>query len=196
MFTGIVEDQAKIRSIEERENGIYYWIDCSSVLDRIKLGSSIAHDGICLTVLEIDERGYLIQAMPETVNKTNFADKSVGSLINVETSLTLQKELGGHLMMGHVDGVGTVKSYVQGQSWVLRVEPPQELLKYITYKGSITVNGVSLTVSEQQADWFEVSLIEHTLENTNLSDLEVGDKVNLEVDTVARYLESLLKKRD
>lgn len=194
MFTGIIEYQGSVRSIEPKNQSIYYWVDCPDILTEIKIGSSIAHDGICLTVLEIDESGYLFQLIPETVAKTNFSQKKVGDKVNLETSLSLQKKLDGHLVMGHIDGVGKVVNYLQEQdNWVLRIAPPVQFLKYITYKGSICLNGVSLTVSAQNDETFEVSLIQHTLENTNLGSLKVDDFVNFEIDTVARYLEKLLK---
>ncbi len=142
--------------------------------------------------MEITKDSYQIQAIGETLDKTNLGTRKEQDELNLETSLTLQKELGGHLVQGHIDGVGEVVNYNQSDEyWVLRIKPPQELMKFIPYKGGIAVNGVSLTISKSNQDTFEVSLIKHTLENTNLKDLAIGDLVNLEIDVIARYLEKL-----
>lgn len=195
MFTGIVTHLGKIKQIQTKTDQVYITIE-SEITAKLQLGSSIAIDGICLTVTELKDNSFEIQAMPETLRLTNLSQKSVGSKINLEMPLTLNQGLDGHIVLGHVDGVGTVtKSQRESdKNWILEVKPPAELLKFLTYKGSITINGVSLTVSKQEGEVFQVSLIDYTLENTDLSDLKEGSLVNLEVDVVARYLEKLVQK--
>lgn len=196
MFTGIITHLGKIKDIQTKTDQVYISIE-STIVDRLELGSSIAIDGICLTVTALQGDSFEIQAMPETLRLTNLSQKSIGSKINLEKPLTLNQGLDGHIVLGHVDGVGKVtKSQRESdKNWILQVQPPSDLLKFITYKGSITINGVSLTVSKQEGEVFEVSLIDYTLQNTNLSDLKTGDLVNLEIDVVARYLEKLSQNK-
>jgi riboflavin synthase len=195
MFTGIITHLGKIKDIQTKTDQVYITIE-SDIVSKLQLGSSISIDGVCLTVTELKEDRFEIQAMPETLRLTNLSQKSIGSKINLEMPLTLAQGLDGHIVLGHVDGVGSVtKSQRESdKNWVLEVKPPAELLKFITYKGSITINGVSLTVSSQEGEVFQVSLIDYTLENTDLSDLKGDSLVNLEIDVVARYLEKLVQK--
>lgn len=193
MFTGIIKYLGKIKKIENKDS-VYITIECKELIPQLEIGSSIAHDGVCLSILEIYSDSYMVQLMPETMQKTAFANKKVGDIVNLEGSLKLQDIIDGHLVQGHVDGVGEVTSYIQdGDNWVLRIKPPQELFKYIAQKGSVALNGVSLTVSKRLENTFEVSLIKHTIENTNLGNLQVGGLVNIEIDILARYLENLIK---
>jgi riboflavin synthase len=159
----------------------------------VRIGDSIAVDGCCLTVIERTQAGFLVDVSQETLDCTiGFA---VGGAVNLEKALRLSDRLGGHLVSGHVDGVGEVIRFeAAGESWLLEVRVPAELARYVARKGSITVNGVSLTVNHAGGDRFDVNLIPHTLGATNLKSLARGARVNLEVDVVARYVEALLKK--
>jgi len=168
------------------------------------MGASIQHSGVCLTVVEFGERAggswWVVEAIPETLARTTLGQWQAGSRVNLELSLKLGDELGGHLVYGHVDGLGELSQIRQvGESRVLRVSVPGELSKFFAEKGSVTIDGVSLTVSAVSAAkgdaWFEVSLIPHTLSVTTLGGLSQGDKVNLEVDMLARYVARMLEWR-
>jgi len=191
MFTGIVEATGSIRSSRQTDNGARIDIYAGALdMSDVRIGESIAVDGCCLTVIEKTAGGFLVDVSQETLNCTvGFA---VGRAVNLEKALRLADRLGGHLVSGHVDGVGEVTRFEQmGESWLLEVRAPSGLAKYVARKGSITINGVSLTVNHVQDDRFDVNLIPHTLDVTNLKSLRVGAQVNLEVDLVARYLERL-----
>jgi riboflavin synthase len=193
MFTGIIQEIGEIKEIKNGE-WVYYTIGLKTLNKDLKIGSSVAVDGICLTVLEFSDQDFTVQVMPETVQKTNLSLKTVGSKLNLEPSLKIGDTLDGHFVMGHVDGVGEVQNIAaDGDYWVVSILSPVDLSKYIAQKGSVAINGTSLTVSKKSADSFEVSLIKHTLENTNLGDLKPGDKVNLEIDMFARYLENFVR---
>lgn len=192
MFTGIVTHVGKIKDIETKNNQVYFEIE-TELAQEIKPGDSIAVDGICLTAVSVSDSGFIIQAMPETLNLTNLKLKQVGSSINLESALRLNQGLDGHIVLGHVDGQGKVlRSERQSdQNWVIEIKPPMNLMKYIAYKGSVCLNGVSLTISKDKTSSFEVSIIDYTLQNTNLCDIKKTDLVNLEIDVVARYVEKL-----
>ncbi|MEM1312045.1 MAG: riboflavin synthase [Patescibacteria group bacterium] len=193
MFTGIVQELGTITKIQ-KEDWVYYTIASPSLTSDIKIGSSVAVDGICLTVLSFNDSEFTVQVMPETVAKTNLVSKQIDSRVNLELSLKIGDTLDGHFVMGHVDGVGKVNQLIaDGDFWVLSIIPPVDLLKFIALKGSIAINGTSLTISAVGIDKFEVSLIQHTLENTNLKGLTAGEQVNLEADVFARYVDTNLK---
>ena len=157
----------------------------------VAIGDSIAVNGCCLTVVEVTDRAFALDVSQETIDCT--AGWREGAVVNLEKALRLSDRLGGHLVTGHVDGVGTVVDFVpEGESWRLKVEAPSSLARFVARKGSITINGVSLTVNEVSESTFGVNLIPHTLAATNLKDLAPGARVNLEVDLVARYVERLL----
>lgn len=205
MFTGLVTDMGRVGAIEDR-NGIRR----ISVRSRnyrpehIQLGASIQHSGVCLTVVDFgpDDEGawWDIEAIPETLSRTTLGSWKVDDFINLELSLKIGDELGGHLVYGHVDGLGTVKSVTpDGDSRRIRVALPGDLGRYLAEKGSICVDGVSLTVSavgrDADGDWFEVAIIPHTWQVTTLGQIKAGDKVNLEVDMLARYVARMLEWR-
>lgn len=184
MFTGIVQAVGKIVRVRPLE------VECAKLdLSDVKVGDSICVQGVCLTVTTVTERGFTADVSSETLRVTSGLD-STGA-VNLEKSLAVGDHLGGHLVAGHVDGVGEV---VRFQGGVLEVRAPQELSRYIARKGSICIDGVSLTVNRVQGSMFEVFLIPHTLEVTALSRLQTGSSVNLEVDLVARYIERLIQK--
>ena len=192
MFTGIVQATGSIHSSTPTDKGARIEIASGALdLGDVRIGDSIAVDGCCLTVIERTPLGFLVDVSQETLDcTTGFAP---GRAVNLEKALRLADRLGGHLVSGHVDGVGEVMRFEQvGESWLLEVRVPAALARYIARKGSITISGVSLTVNHVEADRFDVNLIPHTLEVTNLDALRPGARVNLEVDLVARYLERLL----
>lgn len=194
MFTGIIARTGKIKNIEERSGKVYFTIAVEDFLQETKIGDSIACDGTCLTVIKKTDESFEVELMPETLGLTKFADSAAGDLVNLELSVKIGQRLDGHFVMGHIDGAGEVKNIIKDGEYVsLEIGAPKEIMKYVAHKGSVTVNGVSLTIAGAGDDRFKVCLITHTLEITNLSRLKIGDKVNIEIDIIARYLEKLLK---
>ena len=195
MFTGIITDLGKIVEIKNTDS-VYYKIAVNSSFTKdLKLGDSISIDGTCLTVINFGQDFFELQLIPETVAKTAFKYKQIGSTVNLEKALKIGDKLDGHLVQGHIDEVAKVIHFTHNQdNWVLEVEIPENYRKFIAYKGSICLNGVSLTVSKKTPTGLEVSLIKHTIENTNLGDLKTGDILNFEVDVIARYVENMIIK--
>jgi len=195
MFTGIIQAVGKIGALTREDEDVRLRIATGKLdLASVNLGDSIAVSGVCLTVTALNEEGFSADVSAETLRCTTFAALKVGDGVNLEKSLTLATPLGGHLVSGHVDGVAEIKERDPvGQSLRLRVEVPMALAKYIAAKGSICLDGVSLTVNAVQGAVFEVNLVPHTLQETTLGSLTAGGKVNMEVDLVARYLERLLE---
>ena len=178
---------------EDREGGLRLIIATEALgMDDVQLGDSIAVNGVCLTVVEKEANAFTVDVSRETLNCTAGVDQQ-GARVNLEKALRLSDRLGGHLVSGHVDGVGEVVSFTDlGESWRLAIQAPQALAKYIAAKGSITVNGVSLTVNRVTGMAFEVNLIPHTLAVTTLGELRAGSRVNLEIDLIARYVERMM----
>jgi riboflavin synthase len=193
MFSGIVADVGTIKHAEDREGGLRLTVGTRELgMGDVQLGDSIAVNGVCLTVTKIDGKDFIVDVSRETLNCTVGLDQA-GTRVNLEKALRLSDRLGGHLVSGHVDGVGEVVSFTDiGESWRLVVRAPQPLAKYIAVKGSITINGVSLTVNEVNGAEFSVNLIPHTLAVTTLNELRAGARVNLEIDLIARYVERML----
>ena len=191
MFTGIVTSIGKITQAAPRDQGLRLAIDAGMLdLSDVATGDSIAVNGVCLTVIALQGDRFEVDVSQETINCTVGLDGP--NEVNLEKSLRLSDRLGGHLMAGHVDGVGEVVRFdAVGESFLLVIRAPQALAKYIARKGSITVNGVSLTVNRVDAEVFEINLIPHTITVTNLKQLKPGSRVNLEVDLIARYIERL-----
>ena len=192
MFTGIVAAQGTIRESAPTAKGARVTITAGALdLSDVGIGDSIAVSGCCLTVVEIGRDCFTVDVSQETLDcTTGFA---AGNVVNLEKALRLSERLGGHLVSGHVDGVGEVICMEPvGESWLMEVRVPAELTRYLARKGSVTVNGVSLTVNRIDGNCFAVNLIPHTVEATNLKALRSGSRVNLEVDLVARYVERLL----
>ncbi|MDH5434742.1 MAG: riboflavin synthase [Gammaproteobacteria bacterium] len=194
MFTGIIEATGKIEAIESRRGDKRFTIDTGKLdISDVAIGDSIACNGVCLTVIELTEKAYVADVSAETLKLTTLADINIKSPVNLEKALTPTTRLGGHLVSGHVDGQGKIVSIeTSARSTVYKIEAPEDLARYIAKKGSITVDGISLTVNEVEGAIFDLSLVPHTLQETIASDYKVGDKVNLEVDIIARYLERLL----
>ena len=197
MFTGIVEELGTIQSIQIKSQDAILEIQATEVLSDAKIGDSISVDGACLTIRFLTSETFTVDVSAETLRRTTLGERKVGEQVNLERSLRLSDRLGGHLVLGHVDEVATIRSWKdEGDASVMLVTMSRAIKQYIAYKGSITVDGVSLTVSNVSTDAFEVTLIPHTKDITTFGTKRSGTKVNLEVDIVARYLETLLKNTE
>jgi len=194
MFSGIIADVGSIKQAADRDGGLRLVIATKALdLSDVRLGDSIAVNGVCLTVIEHTTDKFTVEVSRETLNCTVGLDAQ-GAPVNLEKALRLADRLGGHLVSGHVDGVGEIVEFTDlGESWKLVVRAPQALEKYIAIKGSITINGVSLTINQVSGNEFSVNLIPHTLTMTNLKNLRAGSRVNLEVDLIARYVERMMQ---
>jgi len=194
MFSGIIADVGIITRAENRDGGLRLSVATEALgMDDVQIGDSIAVNGVCLTVVKLDGHTFTVDVSRETLNCTVGLERQ-GGHVNLEKALRLSDRLGGHLVSGHVDGVGEVVAFNDiGESWRLVVRAPQKLAKYIATKGSITINGVSLTVNHVAGSEFDVNLIPHTLEVTTLNELQAGSKVNLEIDLIARYVERMMQ---
>lgn len=194
MFTGIIQAEGSIANIEPKDGDWKVTINVGKLdMSDVQIGDSIAANGICLTAIEFNDSQYVADVSGETLKVTNAESWRVGTPVNLEKALTLQDRLGGHLVSGHVDGIGTVKSITQdARSWRYEVEAPADICKYIAAKGSICINGISLTVNEVDGCVFGVNIVPHTRQETTIKHLEVGSNLNLEVDLLARYLERMM----
>lgn len=193
MFTGIIEELGTVSAVEDRGDAVRLSIRARSVLEDVSLGDSIAVDGCCLTVAEVGDDVWTADVMAQTLALTSLSGVAPGEQVNLERAATLGSRLGGHLVQGHVDGVGELLSRTPGDHWeVVEVSLPASLARYLVDQGSITVDGVSLTVVAVHDDRFSVSLIPETLARTTLGTKPVGARVNLEVDVIAKYVERLL----
>ena len=193
MFTGIVEELGTVAAVEDQGDAVRLTVTSPLVLEDAAPGDSIAVNGCCLTVTEHDGSSWTADVMQETLDKTSLYGVRPGDPVNLERAVTADKRLGGHIVQGHVDGVGTVLGRTPSEHWeVVEISLPTELSRYLVDKGSITVDGVSLTVVEAGDDRFTVSLIPETLARTTLGTRQPGDRVNLEVDIIAKYVERLL----
>ena len=193
MFTGIVEELGTLAGLEELDRAARLTLKGPRVAVDAAHGDSIAVNGVCLTVVETSGEDFTADVMAETLSRSALGGLAPGDQVNLERAATLTTRLGGHLVQGHVDGVGTILERRPDTHWeIVRIGLPAELARYVVEKGSIAVDGVSLTVSAVAADWFEVSLIPTTLAATTLGVRGVGSRVNLEVDVVAKYVEKLL----
>ena len=209
MFTGLVTDIGRVAKVEDSNALRRVTVESAYPVSSLQTGASIQHSGVCLTLVEFGERPipgknagswWIVEAVPETLSRTTLGQWMRGSRVNLELSLKLGDELGGHLVYGHVDGLGIVRSVkADGDSRRIRIEVAEPLAKFLAEKGSITVDGVSLTLSgvgkSDGSDWFEVAIIPHTLVVTTLGVLTAGDRVNLEVDMLARYVARMLEQR-
>ncbi|MDO4413195.1 riboflavin synthase [Cutibacterium sp.] len=195
MFTGIIEEIGEVVAIDRGQESARLTIRGPLVCSDARLGSSIAVNGTCLTVTDLDQGTFGCDIMAETLNRTALGRLTPGARVNLERPVALAGRLGGHIVQGHIDGVADLVSRTPGEHWeVFRFSLPAALSRYVVEKGSIAVNGTSLTVCEVSREWFEVSLIPTTLADTVLGALKPGDVVNIEVDVLAKYLESLMNK--
>ncbi|MER7788619.1 riboflavin synthase [Streptomyces sp. NPDC097640] len=195
MFTGIVEELGEIVAVENLGDASRFLVSGPVVTEGAKHGDSIAVNGVCLTVVETEDGRFSADVMAETLNRSSLGALAVGSRVNLERPMALGGRLGGHLVQGHVDGTGTIVERKPSEHWeIVKVSLPAELSRYVVEKGSITVDGISLTVVDAGPDYFTVSLIPTTLDLTTLGVKQAGDPVNLEVDVLAKYVERLLGK--
>ena len=201
MFTGIVEELGTVAAVEDQGDAVRLTIAATTVLEDAALGDSVSVNGCCLTVAMVSTPGrptsFTADVMRETLDKTAVGELTTGDRVNLERAVTPTTRLGGHIVQGHVDGTGAVRRRTPSEHWELvEVEAPTDLLRYLVPKGSITVDGISLTVVEVLADGFTVSLIPETLARTTLGFRKPGDRVNLEADVIAKHVERLLQHRE
>jgi riboflavin synthase len=190
MFTGIVRERGRVAAIEEQAGGLRLEIDAPETASRLGVGDSVSVSGACLTATVVSNGRFSVTAVAETLDRTTLGGLSPEDEVNLETATRAGDPLGGHFVQGHVDGMGRTASVEDGRVWI---DAAPEILRYCVEKGSITVDGVSLTIAGLREGAFEVALIPHTLEVTTLGTLEPGDKVNLEVDVLAKYVEKLIR---
>lgn len=197
MFTGLIEEIGSIKSIKKGGKAIRLDVSASKIMDDVKLGDSIATNGICLTVVSFDSNGFSADVMPETMSRTNFGLLGAGSRVNLERAVRVGDRLGGHMVSGHIDGLGEIVGKEQDDNaiWV-SIAAPKNILKYVIEKGSIAIDGISLTVAYVDDKMFKVSIIPMTQEDTTLTSKKPGEKVNLECDMTAKYIEKFMFHRD
>lgn len=197
MFTGLIEEIGIISSVKMQSQGAVISVACSKILDDLKPGDSIAIDGACQTAIKVNSSGFDAEAAKETFDLTTFNEYKPGRKVNLERAMSAQGRFGGHIVSGHIDGTGIFKRKENhGLADVYYFEAPENIAKYIVYKGSICINGVSLTIASLEENIFTVSVIPMTLQEINLPNLTPGDKVNLESDILAKYVENFITKSD
>ena len=193
MFTGIIEEVGIIKEIRSQSGGVRLTVGGKVVLKEMKIGDSIAINGACLTATEIKTPHFSADVSRETLDKTNLGKLKPGDKVNLERPLRLSDRLGGHLVAGHVDGIGIIRGMTKkGDTSILTFEAPKEVMKYLVYKGSIAIDGISLTVNDIQRNRFNVTIIPHTARTTTLGIKKIGEIVNLEVDLIGKYVENFL----
>lgn len=194
MFTGLVEELGRVSAVEMRPEGRRFWIAASNITADAAIGDSIACSGCCLTAVAVEPGRFAVEAVPETLARTTLGDWREGTPVNLERSLRMGDRLGGHLVQGHVDAVGTVLAVTpEGDGSRVAIGYPESLHRFVAMKGSVTVDGVSLTVAGLHPDRFEIAYIPHTLAVTTAGEYRPGTRVNLEVDLLARYLARMLE---
>ena len=196
MFTGIIEELGAVRSVEMRGENARIVISARIVTEETHHGDSIAVNGVCLTALDIQPDSFAADVSRETLLRSTLGSLAAGTPVNLERAVTPATRLGGHIVQGHVDARGTFMGVEDhGESWTLRIGYPKEIGRYLVFKGSVAVEGISLTIAGLTDDYFEIAIIPKTWEVTNLSQLKPGDGVNLEVDVIAKYVERLVEHR-
>lgn len=196
MFTGIIEELGRVRAIEKRGEDARIVIEARTVTEGSRDGDSIAVNGVCLTALDVRADSFAADVSKETLRCSTLGDLKAGSPVNLERSVTPATRLGGHIVQGHVDARGRfLRAESQGESWTVRVAYPKEIGQYLVFKGSVAVEGISLTIAALTEDYFEIAVIPKTWEVTNFSHLKPGDEVNLEADVIAKYVERILNFR-
>lgn len=194
MFTGIIEELGRVRSVEPRGENAYIVVEAHAVVEDTKHGDSIAVNGVCLTALDIRPDSFAADVSRETLGRSTLGRLQPGSAVNLERAVTPVTRLGGHIVQGHVDARGKFLSVADREgSWTVRIEYPKEIARYLVFKGSVAVEGISLTIAALTDNNFEVAIIPKTWEVTNFSQLKPGDEVNLEVDMIAKYVERILR---
>ena len=197
MFTGIVQEVGRVQNLIKESKEVFINISCSHILKDVDLGDSIAVNGVCLTVSKIGAGEFIADVMPETLARTGLNFLRSGHLVNLEAALTLNSRLGGHLVSGHIDGIGKIKRiYNEGNAKWFEIEAGPELLRYMVMKGSVALDGASLTLVDVGEKTFSVSLIPHTTKVSTLGDKRIGDVLNIECDVLGKYVEKLLNIRE
>ena len=195
MFTGIVEEIGTVRALEERDDGVYLQVGASVVCDDLRLGDSVSVNGVCLTVTQYDAAAFTVGLAPETLRRTNLGDLHAGDGVNLERAVAAGGRMGGHYVQGHVDGTGEILgARPEGDSLWMTFRAPADLLPYLVVKGFVAIDGISLTIAERRDDTFSVALVAYTQSAVTLAGKRPGDRVNLEVDVIAKYVESLLRR--
>ena len=190
MFTGLIQEIGHVRGIDKRGTFQVLNVEAKTVLNDLSVGDSIAINGVCQTIVDFDARSFSVECVAETLSRTTLSKIGVNQPVNLETALRLSDRLGGHMVQGHIDGIGHVKELThRNNEWLLQISAPKSLHPYIVFKGSIAIDGTSLTVCNINSEGFTVSVIPHTFTNTVICYRRMGDQVNLEVDIIARYLE-------
>ena len=191
MFTGLIEELGIVKSFERNSAGALLIVECKKILDDVRLGASVAINGACHTVVAFSDNSITVQTSNETLNVSNFDSLKKGDKVNLERAMTLSSRLDGHLVSGHIDGMATfIDKKIDGFSNKLFFKLDEKLKKYVIYKGSIAINGISLTIASLENTVFSVEIIPHTMQETNLADLKLGDIVNIETDVIAKYVEN------
>lgn len=197
MFTGLIEETGYVKSIVKNTNGATLVITCKLILGDIKIGDSICVNGVCETVTNIFSDGFEVRISDETLSITTLGNLKNGDILNLERALALNSRLGGHIVSGHVDCIGKLTSIEKlSDFYNLTFEIPENKSKYIVYKGSVTINGISLTIADITDNIFKVAIIPHTYQNTTLKNLKIGDIVNIETDILGKYVEKMLSAKD
>jgi riboflavin synthase len=195
VFSGIVEELGALEALERHRNGARFSISCSRVLSDLTVGASIAVNGVCVTAVDVRPEGFSADLSPETLERSSLGDLRLGDLVNLERPVSLQTRLSGHIVQGHVDGTGVIEALRElGEgNWELVVRVPEDLDRFLVYKGSITVDGISLTIASVQDGLVKVAIIPHTYEVTNLAGRKAGDRVNIECDVIGKHVARLLE---
>ena len=197
LFTGIVEELGVIKNVENKKDKYSFKIEAKKVLEDVNTGDSICTNGVCLTVTDFSMNDFTVDVMPETIRQSNLKSLKKGSLVNLERAVKPTDRLGGHIVSGHIDGEGIIKEYrKEGNAWWITVKPEKKLLKYVIKRGSIALDGVSLTVAYVDDDVFKASIIPHTGVETILLKKEVEDKLNIECDLMGKYIEKILNIKE
>jgi riboflavin synthase len=194
VFTGIIEELGAVESIKPREAGSRLRVRCSTVVSDAAPGASVAVNGVCLTAVDLTAGSFAADVAPETLRRSSLGDLRAGAVVNLERPLSPSGRLGGHIVQGHVDGTGELVSFdpLGNGNWWLRLRVPDELDRYLVFKGSVALDGISLTIAEIEGGVLAVTIIPHTYENTNLKQRRPGDRINIECDVLAKYVEKLV----
>lgn len=197
MFTGIIEEIGIIKQIDKISGGMRLFIECSKILDDVKVDDSISVNGVCLTVTKMTTNGFWLDAVGETLNKTTLKNVNPFEKVNLERALRLSDRLGGHLVQGHVNGLGKISQIKKlGENYYLEIELPAQLIKYTISEGSIAIDGISLTIAKLQQNKLGISVIPHTWDNTNLRFKKINELVNIETDFLAKYIENFVRLKN
>ena len=197
MFTGIIEEIGKVSEVNPIPGGKTIKISATKILNDISVNDSVSVNGVCLTTTEVDEQGFKVDAVGITLEKTTFSELQISSPVNLERSLKFHDRLGGHFVLGHVNGTGVIKEIIKlGDNYLIRVNVPENMKKYLIDEGSITIDGISLTIAGLKDATISISIITHTWNNTNLQYKNAEDRVNIETDVLAKYVERLTNKKE